>query len=375
MASHTRNKILNDLLLPAEIVLSPVWWNRHVGLTFDEDFFFHPVRRVEAERKMEQTLHDRWGRFGLGRNRDRDLPQVGAVHLASGFLLSEMLGCQVRYTADAAPQVVPLCSQDLTLDPKSAFESRAFKRFQDMADGLKQRFGYLVGDVNWSGVLNLALDLRGDGLFTDIFDRPAQLREFLLGIARVAEKFTTGIQKQTGTSSISVNRTVRLFDQPVFLHSECSHTMISCEHYRDFLFPIDRRWSQRRRPFGIHYCGADPHRYAEAFAELPHLDFLDVGWGGDVKALRRALPNAFLNIRLSPVEIVHQSEDEIRRTITRLVQDSGNPYLTGVCCINMDDRVSDGKITAILETVQELRQPLLLRRARAADITSIGVLQ
>jgi hypothetical protein len=41
-------------------------------------------------------------------------------------------------------------------------------------DSLKGKFDYLVGDVNWSGVLNLALDMRGTGLFTDIFDRPGQ---------------------------------------------------------------------------------------------------------------------------------------------------------------------------------------------------------
>jgi hypothetical protein len=103
---------------------------------------------------------------------------------------------------------------------------------------------------------------------------------------------------------------------------------------------------------------------------LPHLDFLDVGWGGDIKRLRRALPNTFLNIRLSPVEIVHQDEEQIRQTIVRLVTDSGNPYLTGVCCINMDDQVSDKKITAILETVRELRRPFVQRPKRVIEIQS-----
>jgi hypothetical protein len=134
--------------------------------------------------------------------------------------------------------------------------------------------------------------------------------------------------------------------------------MISSKHYEQFLFPIDLSWSQRHRPFGIHYCGKDPHRFAEAFARLPHLDFLDVGWGGDVKRLRQALPNTFLNIRLSPVEIINQSNEEISETIIRLVRDSENPYLTGICCINMDDQVSDDKITTILETVQQLRKSL-----------------
>ena len=95
---------------------------------------------------------------------------------------------------------------------------------------------------------------------------------------------------------------------------------------------------------------------AKTFAKLPHLDFLDVGWGGNVAVLRKFLPNTFLNIRLSPVEIIKQSTEDIHNIITRLVWESGNPYLTGVCCINMDDQVGDEKINAIYETVHELRQ-------------------
>jgi len=132
--------------------------------------------------------------------------------------------------------------------------------------------------------------------------------------------------------------------------------MISEAFYERFLMPLDAAWSERHRPFGIHYCGPDPHRYAQVFARLPHLDFLDVGWGGDVARLRKFLPDTFLNIRLSPVEIVRQTTEEIRSTITRLVSESGNPYLTGVCCINMDDAVTDDKVSAIFETVADLRR-------------------
>jgi len=79
-----------------------------------------------------------------------------------------------------------------------------------------------------------------------------------------------------------------------------------------------------------------------------------VGWGGDVSRLRKFLPGTFLNIRLSPVELVHMTVDEIRAAIIRLVSESGNPALTGVCCINMDDRVTDDKIDAIFEAVHQL---------------------
>ena len=156
--------------------------------------------------------------------------------------------------------------------------------------------------------------------------------------------------------SISVNRTVRHIRPPVFLHSECALTMISTEYYESFILPFDSAWSLRRRPFGVHYCGVDPHRYADVFAKIPHLDFLDVGWGGDLAALRSRLPGTFLNIRLSPVEIVNQSVEDIREAIECRVAASADPLLTGVCCINMDDRVTDDKVRTIFETGFALRR-------------------
>jgi hypothetical protein len=221
---------------------------------------------------------------------------------------------------------------------------------------LKSRYGRVCGDVNWSGILNVALDIRGQDVFMDMHTSPQDVENSFGRIAKVIERFVEIVESQTGTSSISVNRNVRHFDRPVFLHSECSHTMISEEFYEKFLMPTDIAWSQRHRPFGIHYCGLDPHRYARSFAKLPYLDFLDIGWGGNVAELRRFLPNTFLNIRLSPVEIMKQSPDEIHATITRLVSESANPYLTGVCCINMDDNVNDSQVSAIFETVQTLRR-------------------
>lgn len=342
--------------LPVEVVFHPSWWHRHAGITFEEDFFYHPARRVEAERRMEQILYDRFGDLGLGEDRDRDLPVIGAVHTAAGFLVSEMLGCRVDYLKNAPPQVVCANRPDLELDMEAPFKSPAAYRLQALIDALKAKYGCVVGDINWAGVLNLALDLRGQAIFLDMEDRPDEVRDYFRRIAAVLERFTAGIARETGTTSISVNRLIRHIAEPVFLHSECALTMISTGHYDDFIRSVDEDWSRRHRPFGVHYCGADPHRYAEILAGLPHLDFLDVGWGGDLRALRARLPRTFLNIRLSPVEIVDWSPDRIRQIVTDLVLASNDPHLTGVCCINMDDRVTDDKIRAIFETVFELRK-------------------
>ncbi len=342
-------------MLPVDIVLSPSWWHAHEGITFDEDFFYHPARRVEDERRMEKALHDRWGCHGLGADHDKDLPCVGAVHLASGYLIPEMLGCQIRYSDGDPPQVLPADVESLEVPLQAAFASPAFKKLDGLLDALEVKHGYLCGDINWSGVLNVALDLRGQQLFMDFKDNPEGASHFIDGISKVIHSFTQEIGRRTGTTSISVNRLAAHFKRPLLLHSECSHTMISVDDYERFLMIYDVQWSREQRPYGIHYCGKDPHRFAESFAKLPQLDFLDVGWGGDIALLRNHLPSTFLNIRLSPLDIVHQAPDEIRAIVRRLVEDSGNPYLTGVCCINMDDTVSDAQVSAIFEEVEILR--------------------
>lgn len=350
--------VLMNAPLPVEVVFHPSWWHKHAGISFDEDFFYHPARRVEAERRMEQVLYERFGDLGLGEDRDNDRPVIGAVHNAAGYLVSEMLGCRVDYTSGAPPLVVPAKLGDVTPDLQAAFNSPAWRRLRKLMDALESRFGYLTGDVNWEGLLNLALDLRGQDVLADMIVRPAAVHALVAALAKIIERFTDEIARETGTTSISVNRTVRHIARPVFLHSECALTMISAAHYEQFFLLHDRAWSERHRPFGIHYCGADAHRFADGFASIPHLDFLDVGWGSDVRKLREKLPRTFLNIRLSPVEIVTWSRDEIRNAIVTRVCDSGNPSLTGVCCINMDDQVTDDKVRAIFETVIELRADL-----------------
>ncbi len=69
-----RNPSITNEALPVEIVFHPSWWHKNAGISFDEDFFYHPARRVEDERKMERELYERFGGLGPGEDRDRDLP-------------------------------------------------------------------------------------------------------------------------------------------------------------------------------------------------------------------------------------------------------------------------------------------------------------
>lgn len=332
--------------IPCDVVFSPDWWHHHHGIIFDRDFFYDHRRRVDDERRMERALRDRFARWGLGAQADEDRPEVGPVHLASGWLASAMLGCQIDFSGAGPPVVIPAGRDRLNIDPDAAFVSPAFREFASMVDALQARYGHVTGDVNWSGVLNIALDLRGQALFEDMTDQPEETVDAFVRIAAVLERLADWVEARTGSSSVSVNRLVRHLPGAVRLHSCCSLTMISVSIWERFLASIDHAWAMRHRPYGIHYCGADPHRFAPVFAALPRLDVLDVGWGGDVASVRQHLPETFLSLRLSPAVLVGQDAKNIEADARRLVTAAGG-VKCGLCCVNLDRKVRDDQVDAL----------------------------
>jgi hypothetical protein len=127
---------------------------------------------------MERILYEKWGKYGLGKENEIQKPEVGAVHLASGYLISEMLGCTVEYKENHPPAVLSANQEELNIDIDKAFQSKAFRRFLDLMEELKKRQGYLTGDVNWSGILNIALDLKGESLFLDMAMNKEQTKDY-----------------------------------------------------------------------------------------------------------------------------------------------------------------------------------------------------
>lgn len=346
--------------IPVEIVLHPSWWHEHEGILFDKDFFFNPKKRVEEERHMEQALFNRWGRFGLGIANAPLRPVIGPVHLAAGFIVSAILGCDVEYIPDGSPQVIQAKGNLDPIDANIFHTSRILKDFLALADELKKTFGYLIGDIDWNGVLNTALDLYGQDIFLMMYDDPENAQETFDRIAEIEESFFLLVKKMTGTTSTAVNRMVCHFNAPLLLHSECSHTMIDESTYEKFLQRYDVEWAKKYHPFGIHYCGKDLHRFIISYGKIPHLSFFDVGWGSDIAKIRKAFPNIFMNIRLSPTEIIHQTPEQIRLTIINSIQAAGSDlWKIGLCCINIDNSVTDAQIDAILSTAFELRKDFL----------------
>jgi hypothetical protein len=141
----------------------------------------------------------------------------------------------------------------------------------------------------------------------------------------------------------------------MFLHSNCAVQMISPDTYREFLLPAELYLAERLYPYGIHHCGTNLHRHAPMYAPVPAV-YYDVGWGSDVAASRRALPDAFFSLRLSPVRMLSATPDAIAADAEQLLQSCPRLERAGVCCINLDADTPDENVWALFAVVQRYRR-------------------
>jgi hypothetical protein len=345
--------------LPVEIVFHPSWWHRHYGLKFDEAFFFDPVVRAESERVMRAALHRRFGDLGLGEAESESRPVVGPVHLAAGFLSSAVLGCRVRYYDDASPEALPANLTDdevLALEPPDLDTNPVFAKLIGLMDSLESQYGSLEGDVNWEGVQNVALNLRGSQLFADYYENPQLARRILDVVAQTVLAMASYMRRRTGSTSLAVNRVVGTLNAPLSLHSNCTVAMVSANTYRQYLLEHDKRLARELWPYGIHHCGTDMHRVRHEYAQVEGAEFFDVGWGSDVRACRDILPDAILSLRLNPVRVSTLTADEVAADVEGLLLAAGPLERAVLCCINLDDCTPDENVRAIFAVVERYRK-------------------
>ena len=343
--------------IPVELVFNPNWWYQTAGIPFDESFYFDPAARIDNDVTMRRVLHERFGALGLGEADPRPRPIIGSQHVAGGFVIPALLGAEIHFAKDAAPQPLPRPMDGAQIDVLEKPDLRStwpMNVFMAQMDELEAEWGSVVGDLNTDGLLNAAYHFYWQQLFIDFYEAPERVRRLLALIGDLIVDVASAIRQHTGTCSIAVNRMVEEVDPRLFFHANCSVQMISPQNYRDIQLPVERHMAQRIQPYGIHHCGDNLHKIAPVYAELP-LVMVDVGWGSDVAQVREALPAAFLNLRLNPVRMLQEDAQTIAADTTALLCAAGAVDNVGVCCINMDYGTPDENIWAMFDVVQQFR--------------------
>ncbi len=98
------------------------------------------------------------------------------------------------------------------------------------------------------------------------------------------------------------------------------------------------------------------HHVAEGYAKVKEACFFDVGWGSDITYCREKIPDAFFNLRLSPVKIQKCTPQEVEQDLTNLLEQASDLSKVGICCINMDHGTPDENVARIFEVAERYRR-------------------
>ena len=337
--------------VPVEVIFNPNWWFRNYGISFDRSFYFDREARIGNDVQMRRVL---WERFGLGAPDPAPRPVVGSEFVAGGFVVPALFGVEVRFEENQAPcPIARNLGRDEAMalrvpDIASTWPMSAW--IEDM-DWLESQFGYVAGDFNTDGVLNTALQLRGQQFFIDLCEDPELVEHLKRIIVETQCRVAEYVRRRTGTCSVAVNRSIVNVDRAIYVHANCSAHMMSPALFAQTLLDAECTLAGRLRPYGIHHCGSNLHRMAKSYAESGAV-FYDVGWGSKVAECRRALPDAFLNLRLSPMRMLQCTTDEIRGDAERLLGEAGRRERVGLCAINMDFGTPDANVFALLNAAR-----------------------
>ena len=340
---------------PVDITFHPSWWNKHVGINFNKDFFEDIQYRVECDINMRKALYDKFGGFGFGERSPQERPIIGSDLIAAGYLFSAMLGCDIRFSDDRSPEVISMDLEDEAYSDfvNTDFKSSTFwKNTIKQLDDLKSKYGYALSDINLQGVQNIALDIRGSKIFMDYYQNQELARGILSTATDTLISACQCIASKARLLSGGVTGIILKTMPDAYITSNCTVEMISNDCYEEFLLEYDNKLSAAFQPFGVHHCGQTMEHVVNGYSRIDRLSFAEVGAGSDIKKVREALPDIFLNLRYSPVTLKNAKEDGMMETLWGMVSDAGDKF--SVSCVGIDGETEDSQVELFLQCAQNV---------------------
>lgn len=308
--------------VPLGVGFYPDWFWKHYSISFDRKYYFDPETRIQARMEMSKRLYERFGDVGLGDPNPKPAPLITAGMIT----LPAVFGCEIVYKDDAIPWAVPLnLSEDKIrkLEVPDLLNSWPMTEWIKQIDYLKKKYGKVTGDINTTGIQNLALKIRGDELYIDYFENPDLCHHLLRICTECVKQLFEFNFKATGTGAVDVTP---MSDPRLAVIPNCTEEQISNNTYESFLLQYDNEVADafEGHGFGIHHCGS-VNEVLRGYSKVRNLSFIEIGFGSDVRRCRDTLgPDVAVNARISPVLMKNGTAEEVAAEVRRLI-DEGAP--------------------------------------------------
>ena len=334
--------------IPAKVGFYPNWWYKNYGISLNGKYYLDPDHRIAVLREQQKILHDRYGDMGMG---NPDPPVDPFVDYAM-VLLPEVFGCEITFFDDAIPWANPANLSDdkiMALQVPDLTTSYPMTEIIRQMDYLERKYGRVTGNINTTGVLNLALKIRGDQLYLDFYENPELVYRLFDICTETIIQLAVYVKKRTGTLASSVTP---MAAPETYVLPNCTVVHISNELYEKYVLPCDRRLAKTLQPFGIHHCGKADQVMA-GYAKIPDLSFLEVGPKTDLTRLRQLVPHAHINARIDPVRMLQCSAQEIAQDVKDIIDSAVTLDRLSIDAVGCDYGTPDENVRAMLTTAWE----------------------
>mgnify|MGYP001037765673 CR=1 FL=1 len=332
---------------PMRVVLGfePAWFHKRCEVDVSERWHKDPYYRYQTLKRMKAELVKAFPSVSYwDLSYEEDLATISGCYGA--YVIPQVFGLPLLYAPDRWPLVDPekkLSIEEIeNLDIEKLLQGPFVEELFHQMDVIESEWGKIHGYLNWQGILNNAFHLRGQEIFTDTYERPDFVNQFLSLICEVMIRLATRAQERQRRSGFYVNQ---------FSVSNCVVNMISPEMYRKFVFPHDRRIALSFERFGVHTCNWNITPYLEVLKELPNLGYLDMGMMSDMMKVKEMFPETRRAVMYSPVILQDAPLETIRSDMEKILQE------LSPCDIVMADiqaTTPDERVRELLETCRGL---------------------
>ena len=345
---------------------TPRWYHSRLGVDFSRRWHTDPVYRYDALVQMKEHLHASFPRVDYFTPRYNNAgvePTCATISGAYGIMLIPAIyGLEIDYRVDNWPDAaggMTIPKEALAADPKpdldaSPIVAELFSQIEQIAE----RWGAIHGYLNYQGILNLALKIRGNEIFMDMYDDPDFARRLFSGIAETIANLSQRVQARQRESGFDVN---------LLSMSNCVINMISPADYEQFILPHDKRLSEQYQRFGIHTCNWNADPYLDQLRSIEKMGYLDTGAQADLARIRRRFPDSRRAVLYSPVDLEEKSEERIEADLTRIAQDYAP---CDVVLADVEATAPDDRVSFFLDTAARLSAEF--DKGRFADATDVG---
>ena len=346
----TREPLIGDEKdLRVSLGFTPRWYNKRLGIDFSKQWHLDPVYRYESLLKMKTHLQEAFVmvpnfKVDLQKGIEQSCATISGVHGA--MLISLIYGLEVVYNPDNWPSAnpeKPFSREKIEkLEPFDLRSNAIVTQLLGQMDAIEKNWGQIHGYLNYQGVLNNALRIRGNEIFMDMIDEPEFVHFLFRHITETMLKTAKLIQERQGISGFQIN---------LLSNSNCVMNMISADLYEEFVLPYDIMLSKEFDRFGIHTCNWNVTPYIDVLRKIEKMGYIDMGMESDMKRVREAFPNARRAVMYNPVHLENKTLDDIRVDIEKIHNDLSP---CDIVLADIENTTEDARVIDFLNISEEV---------------------